>query len=156
MNFKGKVTLNYSPLDTTLKDGYVLLVGENSGSVYLEAYNDLTPYATSVELGQLTGNFAGITAHGDRVFVAAGNGGIVSFDFDDLLGNLEETEIATSDMWKSTSYAGDVIVRAYTNGLYAYVSANDGLYVFDVDETPALMNKVEFVSPLYRISAPQQ
>lgn len=156
LNFKGKVTLNYSPLDITLKDGYVLLVGENSGSVYLEAYNDLTPYATSVELGQLTENFAGITAHGDRVFVAAGNGGIVSFDFDDLSGNLEETEIATSDMWKSTSYARDVIVRAYTNGLYAYVSANDGLYVFDVDETPALMNKVEFVSPLYRISAPQQ
>ncbi|HEY8543155.1 MAG TPA: hypothetical protein VIL29_12275, partial [Pseudothermotoga sp.] len=66
------------------------------------------------------------------------------------------TEIATSDQWEETSYARDVIVRAYTNGLYAYVSANDGLYVFDVDDVPELITEVAFVSPLYRISAPQQ
>lgn len=80
----------------------------------------------------------------------------MSFSFADLSGNLVETEIATSVSWQSASYARDVIVRAYTNGLYAYVSANDGLYVFDVDEAPELINRVDFVSPLYRISAPQQ
>ncbi|WP_052465242.1 LVIVD repeat-containing protein [Thermotoga profunda] len=156
LNFQGKVNLNYSPLDMALKDGYVLLVGEDSRSLYLEAYDDLTPYATSVELGKLSEDFAGITTHGDRIFVAAGSGGIVSFNFADLLNNLEETEIATSDQWEETSYARDVIVRAYTNGLYAYVSANDGLYVFDVDDVPELITEVAFVSPLYRISAPQQ
>ncbi len=161
-NFQGRVRLNYSPLDMTLSGGYILLIGENSGSLYLESYIDsptgLTPYATSVELGRISTaeSFAGITTHGNRVFVAAGNGGIVSFNFTDLSSNLEETEIATSILWRSSSYARDVIVRAYTNGLYAYVSANDGLYVFDVDEAPELINKVDFISPLYRISAPQQ
>ncbi len=156
LNVLGKINLNYEPLDMILKDNYVLLVGKNSNSVYVEAYDDLTPYATSAELGKLSESFAGITVYKDRVFVAAGNGGIVSFDFNDLSGNLELTEIATSDQWQSTSYARDVLVRAYTNGLYAYVSANDGLYIFDVDEKPELIGTIDFVSPLYRISAPQE
>ncbi|HOJ87805.1 MAG TPA: hypothetical protein PLP64_03820 [Pseudothermotoga sp.] len=156
LNVEGKTTLNYTPLDMVLKDNYVLLVGSSSNSLYLEAYDDLTPYATSVELGKLSEDFAGITVHEDRVFVAAGNSGIVSFDLDDLVGNLEKTEISTCTEWTNTSYAKDVIIRAYTNGLYAYVSANDGLYIFDVDDQPELINRVDFVTDLYRISAPQQ
>lgn len=104
-------------------------------------------------LGEIAENFAGITAYDDKVFVAAGNSGILCFNVDDLAGNLEETEIIFPIGWNTSAYAHDVVIRELSGALYAYVSASDGLYVFDVDDIPQKISKVDFVSPLYRISA---
>lgn len=154
LNHQGEVEINYTPVDMILKDDYILIIGRDSDQLYLEAYrNDLTPYATSVALGEIAENFAGITAYDDKVFVAAGNSGILCFNVDDLAGNLEETEIIFPISWNTSAYAHDVVIRELSGALYAYVSASDGLYVFDVDDIPQKISKVDFVSPLYRISA---
>lgn len=165
-NFQSRVQLNFDPLDMTIAssgtENYVVLVGESGGSVYVESYsvtaNNITPHATSDELGEIgLEAMAGISFHEDTLYVAAGNGGLVVFPISTLDSNLELTECGTVTDWDSGSFAASAVVRNYTSGKYAYVSSSDGLYVIDVDDSssPQRIDKKDLVQPLYRLSAPQ-